>query len=74
MHMYMNINSKLRFAVLRYLVQQSAQSTINNHLLYYIKKQLDAALSVLFISQCKITLHVSDAFCVHHQEYKMPVR
>jgi hypothetical protein len=36
---------------------------------YYIKNQLDAALAVLFISHCKITLHVSDAFCVHHQEY-----
>ena len=37
--------------------------------LYYIKNQLDAALAVLFISHCKITLHVSGAFCVHHQEY-----
>ena len=34
---------------------------------YHIKNQLDAALAVLFISHCKITLHVSDAFCVHHQ-------
>ena len=24
-------------------------------------------MAVLFISNCKITLHVSDAFCVHHQ-------
>ena len=38
--------------------------------LYYIKNQLEATLEVLFISHCKITLHVSDAFCVHHQEYK----
>ena len=38
-------------------------------LLYYIKNQQDATLAVLFISNCKITLHVSDAFCVHHQEY-----
>jgi len=38
-------------------------------ILYYIKNQLDATLSVLFFSHCKITLHVSDAFCVHHQEY-----
>ena len=30
--------------------------------LYYIKKQQDATLAVLFISNCKITLHVSDAF------------
>ena len=30
---------------------------------YYIKNQLDATLAVLFISHCKITLHVSDAFC-----------
>ena len=37
--------------------------------LYYIKNQLDATLAVLFISHCKITLHVSDAFCIHHQEY-----
>ena len=37
--------------------------------LYYTKNQQDATLAVLFISNCKITLHVSDAFCVHHQEY-----
>jgi len=37
--------------------------------LYYIKNQRDATLAVLFISNYKITLHVSDAFCVHHQEY-----
>ena len=36
---------------------------------YYIKIQQDATLAVLFIRNCKITLHVSDAFCVHHQEY-----
>ena len=36
---------------------------------YYIKNQLDATLAVLFTSHCKITLRVSDAFCVHHQEY-----
>ena len=29
--------------------------------LYYIKNQQDATLEVLFISNCKITLHVSDA-------------
>ena len=37
--------------------------------LYYIKNQQDATLAVSFISNCNITLHVSDAFCVHHQEY-----
>ena len=37
--------------------------------LYYIKNQQDITLAVLFISNCKITVHVSDAFCVHHQEY-----
>ena len=37
--------------------------------LYCIKNQQDATLAVLFISNCKITPHVSDAFCVHHQEY-----
>jgi hypothetical protein len=36
---------------------------------YYIKNQQDATLAVSFISHGKITLHVSDAFCVHHQEY-----
>ena len=39
------------------------------HFLYYTKNQQDATLAVLFISHCKIILHVSDAFCVHHQEY-----
>jgi CCR4-NOT transcriptional regulation complex NOT5 subunit len=28
---------------------------------YYVKNQQDAALAVLFISNCKITLHISDA-------------
>ena len=37
--------------------------------LYYIKNQQYATLAVLLIINCKITLHVSDAFCVHHQEY-----
>jgi len=37
--------------------------------LYYIKNQHDVTLAVLFISNCKITLHVSGAFCAHHQEY-----
>jgi len=37
--------------------------------LYYIKNQQDETLAVSFISHCKITLHVSDTFCVHHQEY-----
>ena len=37
--------------------------------LYYIKNQQDATLAVSFFTHCKITLHVSDAFCVHLQEY-----
>jgi len=37
--------------------------------LYYIRNQQDATLAVSFISHCKITLCVSDAFCVHHQEH-----
>jgi len=37
--------------------------------IYYIKNQRDATLALLFISNCKITLQVSDAFCAHHQEY-----
>jgi uncharacterized protein with PQ loop repeat len=43
---------------------------LQTHLkIYYTKNQQDATLAVLFISNCKITLHVSDAYCVHHQEY-----
>jgi len=38
-------------------------------ILYYIKNQQDVTLAVLFISNCKITLHVSDTFYVHHQQY-----
>ena len=38
-------------------------------ILYYIRNQLDATLAVLCINNCKITLHVSDVHCVHHQEY-----
>ena len=37
--------------------------------LYYIWNQLDATLAVLFISNCKNILHVSDVYRVHHQEY-----
>ena len=36
---------------------------------YCVKNQQDATLAVLFISHCKITLHVSDASRVHRQEY-----
>jgi len=42
-------------------------SAILLSIIYYIKNQQDATLAVLFISNCKITLHVSEAFCVHHQ-------
>jgi len=34
--------------------------------LYYIKSQQDATLAVLFISHCKITLHVSEAESVRN--------
>ena len=37
--------------------------------LHYIRNQLDATLAVLFINNCKNTLHVSDVHRVHHQEY-----
>ena len=36
---------------------------------HYIRNQQDATLALSFISHCKITLHVSEAFCIHHQEY-----
>jgi hypothetical protein len=35
---------------------------------YYIKDQRDATLAVCLLVTAR--LHVSDAFCVHHQEYK----
>ena len=41
----------------------------NNIRAILYKEPKDANLAVMFISNCKITLHVSDAFCVHHQEY-----
>ena len=41
--------------------------------LYYIKNQQDATLTVSFISHCKITLHVSDAFCVHNVRGRLPL-
>jgi hypothetical protein len=40
---------------------------------YYIKNQQDATLAVLFISNCKITLHVSGPFCVHQRVLKTVV-
>jgi len=36
---------------------------------YWIKNQQDATLAELFITNCKFTLHSSDASRVHHQEY-----
>jgi len=42
-------------------------------ILYYIKNQHDATLAVLFISHCKITLHVSDAFCVRNMYSNLSV-
>ena len=45
--------------------------------LYYIKNQKDATLAVLFISDCKITLHVSDAISLldiyHPDPWHAPV-
>ena len=37
--------------------------------LHYVKNQRDTTFAVMFISNCKITLHVSDALCAYHQEY-----
>jgi len=37
------------------------QLTLVSYYTYYIKNQQDATLALLFISNCKITLHVSDA-------------
>jgi hypothetical protein len=37
-----------------------------HHQTILLNNQRDAALSSLL---CKVTLHVSGAFCIHHQEY-----
>ena len=49
--------------------KQIASFHKTKHKLYYIKNQQDANLAVLFISNCKFTLRVSDASRVQHQEY-----
>ena len=41
----------------------------NNLDIYYIKNKRDATLAVWFINNCMNTLHVSDAYRLHHQEY-----
>ena len=51
------------------LIPVSQDVVENKEFAYYIKNQQDAALAVLFIGNCKIPLYVSDAFCVHPQEY-----
>ena len=59
-------------STITYLAQRSEIVSIGSasaNRMYYVKNQQDATLAVLFISNCKLTLHVSDAFCVHHQEY-----
>ena len=37
--------------------------------LCYVRNQRNATLAVLFISNCKITLLISNDLCAHHQEY-----
>jgi len=61
----------IRLPVTRILIKQLCLTVISEYKIhiYYIKNQQDATLAVLFISHCKITLHVPDAFRVHHQEY-----
>ena len=39
-----------------------------HHKLIYIKTNV-MQLGSMFISNCNITVHVSDAFCVHPQEH-----
>ena len=52
------------------IINSDIRSSLNSNFEYILYKEpTDATLAVLFISHCKITLHVSDAFCVHHQEY-----
>ena len=40
-----------------------------HHKLIYIKRTNVMQLGSMFICNCNIALHVSDAFCVHLQEY-----
>jgi hypothetical protein len=37
--------------------------------LFYQITNVMQLLAVVFILLCKVTLHVSGAFCTHHQEY-----
>ena len=41
--------------------------------LYYTKNQQDATLAVLFISNCKIILHISDAESVRNMQSGLAV-
>jgi len=41
--------------------------------LYYTKNQQDATLAVLFISNCKIILHISDAESVRNMQSDLAV-
>ena len=63
------IPNPIEFLTPEYRIDRLYRNVSKKLLLYYIKNQQDATLAVLFISNCKITLHVSDAFCLHHQEY-----
>ena len=40
-----------------------------HHKLIYIKRTNVMQLGIMFICNCSIVLHVSDAFCVHLQEH-----
>jgi hypothetical protein len=58
--------NELKTAVIVY-IRNISQADLQK--VFANKIKLDAILAVLFISNYKITLHVSDAFCAHHQEY-----
>jgi hypothetical protein len=56
------------FKETRRFLQNISSSVLASHsyiCMYYIKNQQDATLAVLFISNCKITLLVSDASRTH---------
>ena len=48
-----------------YYCMPSSAYKESNKILYYVRNQQDATLAVSFISHCKITLHVSDAFWIY---------
>ena len=64
-----NLSSSSRFeAVMKYLTFFYVWVSVH-HKLIYIKRTNVMQLGSMFICNCDIALHVSDAICVHLQEH-----